>query len=306
MINKVYQLIKANQAQFPALRLCKTLGVSRSGYYDWVNRMPSQRATANTKLTEQIVTIHRTSDSTYGRPRITAELADLGIMVNHKRVGRLMRLAKIKGVSRRRGFVTTTHRNKHNRLAPDLVQRHFKATNINQLWVADMTYIPTWAGFLYLAVVVDVFSRKVVGWSFSDNMTTSLVINALNMAVITRKPDQVIHHSDQGSQYTSIEFGKRCQEMGIFPSIGSVGDAYDNAMAESFFASLECELINRRSWQNKTAARLAIFTWIESWYNLTRRHSGLGYLSPSNFERKYNENNQAAINPFLHNEALSV
>lgn len=305
MIDKVYQLIKVNQAQFPTLILCETLGVSRSGYYDWVNRMPSQRTIANAKLTEQIVAIHRISDSTYGRPRITAELADWGIMANHKRVGRLMRLAKIKGVSRRRGFVITTHRNKHNRRAPDLVQRHFKATNINQLWVADMTYIPTWAGFLYLAVVIDVFSRKVVGWSFSDNMTASLVINALNMAVITRKPDQVIHHSDQGSQYTSIEFGKRCQEMGVFPSMGSVGDAYDNAMAESFFASLECELINRRSWQNKTAARLAIFTWIESWYNLTRRHSGLGYLSPSNFEKKHNEKNQTVMNPFQ-NEALSV
>ncbi|MFO1290567.1 MAG: IS3 family transposase [Nitrosomonas sp.] len=140
MIDKVYQLIKVNQAQFPMLVLCETLGVSRSGYYDWINRIPSQRAIANAKLTEQIMAIHRMSDFTYGRPRITAELADLGIMANHKRVGRLMRLAKIKGVSRRRGFVITTHRNRHNRRAPDLVQRHFKATNINQLWVADMTY----------------------------------------------------------------------------------------------------------------------------------------------------------------------
>ncbi len=135
-------------------------------------------------------------------------------------------------------------------------------------------------------------------------MTASLVINALNMAA-ARKPDQVIHHSDQGSQYTSIEFGKRCQEMEVFPSMGSVGDAYDNAMAESFFASLN-ELINRRSWQNKTAAKTAIFTWIKSWYNLTCRHSGLGYLSPSNFEKKHNEKNQTVINPFLQNEALSV
>ena len=191
------------------------------------------------------MTIYRTSDCTYGRPRITVELADLGVKVNHKRVGRLMREAGIKGVSRRRGFVITTHRNKRDRPAPDLVQRHFKATSINQLWVADMTYIPTWAGFLYLAVVIDVFSRKVVGWSFGEYMTASLVISALNMALITRKPGKVIHHSDQGSQYTSIEFGKRCKEMGVRPSMGSVGDAYDNAMAESFFASLECELIDR-------------------------------------------------------------
>ncbi len=206
-----------------------------------------------------------------------------------------MREAGIKGVSRRRGFVITTHRNKRGRPAPDLVQRHFKATSINQLWVADMTYIPTWAGFLYLAVVIDVFSRKVVGWSFGETMTASLVISALNMALITRKPGKVIHHSDQGSQYTSVDFGKRCREMSVRPSMGSVGDAYDNAMAESFFASLECELIDRRSWKHKTEARLAIFTWIESWYNPTRRHSGLGYLSPNNFERKLKENNQIVI-----------
>ncbi len=176
---------------------------------------------------------YRASDFTYGRPRIIVELADLGVRVNHKRVGRLMREAGIKGVSRRRNFVITTHRNKWDRPAPDLVQRHFKATSINQLWVADMTYIPTWAGFLYLAVVIDVFSRKVVGWSFGEHMTANLVISALNMVLITRKPDKVIHHSDQGSQYTSVEFGKRCREMGVRPSMSSVGDAYDNAMAES-------------------------------------------------------------------------
>lgn len=152
-------------------------------------------------------------------------------------------------------------------------------------------YIWTWEGWLYLAVVIDVFSRKVVGWSFGE----SLVVGALNMALITRKPGDVIHHSDHGSQYTSVEFGKRCREMGVRPSMGSVGDAYDNAMAESFFARLECELIDRRSWKNKTEARLAIFTWIESWYNPTRRHSGLGYLSPSNFEKKLKEENQLAI-----------
>lgn len=269
--------------------------------------MPSQRTISNRRLTGQILAIHRASDLTYGRPRITAELADLGIKANHKRVGRLMREAEIKGVSRRRGFVITTHRNKHNHPAPDLVQRHFKATGINQLWVADMTYVPTWAGFLYLAVVIDVFSRKVV-WSFGENMTASLVINALNMALVTRKPDAVIHHSDHGSQYTSVEFGKRCREMGVRPSMGSVGDAYDNAMAESFFASLECELIDRRSWKNKTEARLTIFTWIESWYNPTRRHSGLGYLSPNNFERKFKEENQITIdyNSFGQVEVLST
>ena len=302
----MYQLIQANQAQFPARILCETPGVSHSGYYDWAKRPPSQRTIANRRLTGQIMAIHRASDFTYGRPRITVELADLGIKVNHKRVGRLMREAKIEGVSRRRGFVITTHRNKRDRPAPDLVQRHFKAASINHLWVADMTYIPTWAGFLYLAVVIDVFSRKVVGWSFGENMTASLMISALKMALITRKPGEVIHHSDQGSQYTSVEFGKRCKEMGVRPSMGSVGD--DNAMAEGFFASLECELINRRSWKNKTEARLAIFTWIESWYNPTRRHSGLEYLSPNNFERKLKEKNKITIdyNPLSQVEVLSA
>jgi len=252
------------------------------------------------------MTIYRKSGCTYGRPRITAELADIGILVNHKRVGRLMRAAGIKGASRRRNFVITTQRSKRDRPAPDLVQRHFKASSINQLWVADMTYIPTWAGFLYLAVVIDVCSRKVVGWSFGETMTANLVISALNMALLTRKPDEVIHHSDQGSQYTSVEFGKRCREMGVRPSMGSVGDAYDNAMAESFFASLECELIDRRSWKNKTEARLAVFTWIESWYNPTRRHSALGYLSPNNFEIKLKEKITIDCNPLSPVEAVSI
>ena len=148
-----------------------------------------------------------------------------------------------------------------------------------------MTYVPTWVGFLYLAVVLDVYSRKVVGWAFGERMTSDLVIAALNMALHTRRPGSVIHHSDQGSQYTSVAFGKRCEEMGVKPSMGTVGDAYDNAMAESFFASLECELINRRSWKTKAEARLAIFTWIEAWYNPLRRHSGLGQRSPNKFER---------------------
>lgn len=304
----MYQLIKANRAQFPTRTLCETLEVSHSGYYDWVNRKPSPRAVANAELTQQIVGVYEMSDSSYGRIRITKELADLGLVVNHKRIGRLMRIAQIKGVSRRRSYVVTTVRNKRGRPAPDLVQRQFKATAINQLYVADMTYIPTWAGFLYLAVVLDVFSRKVVGWAFGERMTADLVISALNMSLITRKPEQVIHHSDQGSQYTSIEFGKRCKEMGVRPSMGSVGDAYDNAMAESFFASLECELIDRRSWKSKTEARLAVFTWIESWYNPKRRHSGLGYLSPNNFEKKLSEENHAAIkfNENTNAEELSV
>jgi putative transposase len=180
-------------------------------------------------------------------PRIHAELLDAGIVASRKRIAALMRNGHLRGVSRRRNFCVTTARDTRHRPAPDLVNREFVATDINQLWVADMTYIPTWTGFVYLAMVIDVYSRKVVGWAFGERMTADLVILALNMALMTRKPQSVIHHSDQGSQYTSIAFGNRCKEMGVRPSMGTVGDAYDNAMAESFFASLECELIARRT-----------------------------------------------------------
>jgi len=277
------------QAGLPTQAMCKHLHVSTSGYYDWCRCTPSKRSSDDQVMTERIRLIHQMSDYTYGRHRIRAELVDMGDVVNLKRIERLMRLAGLRGISRRRGWCVTTRRDKSQRAAPDLVRRQFTATNMNQLWVADMTYLPTWAGFIYLAVVIDVYSRKVVGWAFSEQMTSELVIAALNMGITTRRPESVIHHSDQGSQYTSLAFGKRCAEMGVKPSMGTVGDAYDNAMAESFFASLECELINRRSWQTKSQARLAVFTWIESWYNPLRRHSGINYKSPNNFEKALND-----------------
>ena len=283
--------MKANQADFPVRNLCRVLRVSASGYYDWRDRAPSARAQANAALMQRISQAHQASDATYGAPRIRAELADLGVAAGHNRIARLMRLHGLRGVSRRRGWCVTTRRDKDRQPAPDLVQRRFEATAINQLWVADMTYIPTWAGFGYLAVVLDVFSRKVVGWAFGQRQTADLVLAALNMALLTRKPTGVIHHSDQGSQYTSVEFGKRCAQMGVRPSMGSVGDAYDNAMAESFFASMECELIDRRIWKTFAQARMEIFTWIEGWYNPRRRHSGLGQKSPVNFEREHASKN---------------
>jgi putative transposase len=269
--------------------MCRTLKVSASGFYAWRGRAPCQRAQANAALIVQIRQAFAASDETYGMPRIRAELQEAGVVASRKRIARLMRQAQIRGVSRRRSFCVTTERDVRHRPAPDLVNRQFVAPGLNQLWVADMTYIPTWAGFVYLSVVIDVYSRKVVGWAFGERMTCDLVILALNMALMTRKPGSVIHHSDQGSQYTSIAFGSRCKQMGVRPSMGTVGDAYDNAMAESFFASLECELIARRSWRTKTEARLAVFTWIESWYNPRRRHSGLNYYSPNNFERKHQQ-----------------
>jgi len=196
-----------------------------------------------------------------------------------------MQAAGLAGVSRR-PFVTTTHRDPAARPAPDLVQRTFTVDGPDRLWVADITYIPTWAGFLYLAAVLDAWSRRVVGWAMATHLRTELVLDALNMAVGQRRPTQVIHHSDQGCQYTSFAFGRRCQEAGVRPSMGSVGDAYDNALCESFFATLECELLDRRRFATQVEARLAVFEFIEGWYNPHRRHSALAYLSPLAYERR--------------------
>ena len=277
----------ANQAELCVERMCRVLGVSASGYYAWRERPPCARQIADAVLTERIRQAHVESHGLYGSPNIHAELRDAGVRVGRKRVARLMRAAGLRGVSRRRGWVVTTRRDARQRPAPDLVRREFEAHGPNRLWVADMTYVPTWAGFIYLAVVLDVWSRRIVGWSIGERMHTELVLAALNMALQQRRPEGVIHHSDQGSQYASIAFGNRCREMGVQPSMGSVGDAYDNAMAESVFASLECELIERRSFKTKTEARLAVFTWIEAWYNPRRRHSALGRISPLEFERRH-------------------
>jgi putative transposase len=284
--------VKANQADANPIcvrAFCRVLGVSASGYYAWRDRPPSARIQANQELTQQIRAAHARSDGTYGMPRVRAELQEAGHTVSRKRVARLMRQACIRGVSRRRGFTVTTERDARQRPAPDLVNREFQATRPNQLWVADITYVPTWQGFVYLAVVLDAFSRKVVGWSMQDRITAGLVVSALNMALHTRKPESVIHHSDQGAQYTSTEFGRRCWQMGVRPSMGTVGDAYDNAMAESFFATLECELLERRSWKTKSEAKAALFAWIEGWYNPRRRHSSIGQLAPTEFERRYEQ-----------------
>lgn len=215
-----------------------------------------------------------------------AELRDENWPVNHKRVGRLMALGGLQGASRRKKY-RTTKRDRDARPAPDLVERNFAADRPDQLWVADITYVPTWSGFLYLAVVVDACSRRVVGWSMESHLRTELVLQALNMALWQRKPEAVIHHSDQGTQYTSIAFGLRCKEARVRPSMGSVGDCYDNAMCESFFATLECELLERKRFRNQAEAKMAVFDFIEAWYNPHRRHSALGQLSPLNYERRH-------------------
>ena len=264
--------------------MCSLLGVSPSGFYAWTHRVGSRRAQSDVALLAQIRAIHQRSRGTYGAPRIHYELSTQGIWVSRKRVARLMREAHLQGVSRRR-HVATTVRDRRSRPAPDLVDRQFVAAARDQLWVADITYIPTRSGFLYLAVVVDVWSRRVVGWSMATHLKTELVVAALNMALEQRRPSDVIHHSDQGTQYTSIAFGQRCRQAGVRPSMGSVGDCYDNALCESFFATLECELLDRRRFTTQTEARSAVFDFIEGWYNQHRRHSALGYLSPAEFER---------------------
>ena len=281
----------AHQAVHPIATMCRVLGVSPSGYYAWRERPLSQRARADVKLSAEIQAIHRESRGTYGVPRIHAELAERGIAVGRKRIARLMRGAGLQGVSRRKAFRTTV-RDETARPAPDLVERHFTAARPDQLWVADITYVPTWAGFLYLAVVVDAWSRRVIGWAMETHLRTELVLAALNMAVAQRRPTAVIHHSDQGCQYTSVAFGKRCAEAGVRPSMGSVGDAYDNALCESFFATLECELLDRHRFRTQVEARLAVFDFIEGWYNPRRRHSALEYRSPMTFERSQARNDR--------------
>ena len=277
--------MNANQASHPIAALCRVLDLSRSGYYAWRKREASKRKREDAAFSTRIETIHQVSRGTYGSPRIHAELKAEGTAVSRKRVARLMQALGLVGVSRR-PYTPTTRRDRSARPAPDLVDRHFQADGANRLWVADITYVSSWAGFLYLAVVLDVWSRKIVGWAMRTDLKKELVVEALEMAVNQRRPaKEVIHHSDQGSQYTSLAFGKRCREAFVKPSMGSVGDCFDNAMCESFFATLECELLNRRSFKTVEEAKLGVFDYIEGWYNTRRRHSGIGYQSPVEYER---------------------
>ena len=275
--------MRDHQADFPVATLCRVLGVSPSGFYAWRDRPPSARAQRDAEILTHLRHFHARSDGTYGAPRLLGDLQDLAIRVGQKRVARVMKLGGLVGVSRRRG-VRTTRRGPAEHKASDLVQRRFTASAPNQLWVADITYVPTWAGFLYLAVVVDAWSRRVVGWAMASHLKTELVLAALNMALAQRRPTDVIHHSDHGCQYTALAFGDRCRRMGVRPSRGTVGDAYDNAMAESFFATLECERIDRRTYRTHTDARMDLFQYIEGWYNPHRRHSSIGNQSPITFE----------------------
>ncbi len=282
---KIFGFIAAKKAEHSIKLMCRVLGVSRSGFHAWQGRPVSPRAIADEALSERIAGHFKQSQSTYGSPRIHADLLLFdGLAVGRKRVERLMRLAGLAGqVKRRRG--KTTIRVQGVRTAPDLVERDFNPIAIDRLWVADITYIRTWEGWLYLASVMDCYSRRIVGWAMADHMRAELVVDALEMAVARRQPaGRPVHHSDQGSQYTSLIFTQRCRMAGLDVSMGSRGDCFDNAAIESFHATLKKDLIHRRTWPTKAEARTKVFEYIETFYNRRRRHSRLGMRSPVDFE----------------------
>jgi putative transposase len=290
----VFGFIEAQKATFPISLCCRMLGVSRSGFHAWRRRPPSDRSLHDAWLVEQIRVIHERSRETYGSPRVHAELRRQGVRVGRKRAERLMRAADLSGCHKRRKGKTTI-RVQGVRVADDLVERDFVAAAPDQLWMLDIKEIPTWEGKLYLASVLDCFSRRLVGWSMRDDMRAELVVEALEMAVSRRRPPAgLIAHSDQGSQFVSLAFGLRCRQAGIAQSMGSKGDCYDNAVCESFHASLEKDLLRRRSLRTRQEARTAVFDYIEAFYNRERLHSTLGYRSPAEYEHDHHERSDCA------------
>ena len=284
-MKKAFQFIHREKKHFPVTVMADVLKVNRTAYYSWAKRPPSARELQDRDLTRTIKEIHAANRGVYGAPRIHAELRmAYGIRVSKKRVARLMVKARISGLMpKRRG--KTTIRVPGVRVADDLVLRNFTATGPNQVWVADITYLKTWEGWVYLAAVQDLYSRKIVGWSMADHMRAELVVDAVKMAVHRRQPERgLIHHSDQGSQFVSLAFGQLARANGINRSMGQVGSAYDNAVAETFFATLKKELISRRSWPTKAELRPEVFEYIEGFYNRRQRHSYLGWLAPTEFE----------------------
>jgi len=282
----VFSFIAAEKANYPVAVMCRVFGVNRTGFHNWERRAPSDRALEDAWLTDKIKLIHDASRGVYGAPRIHAELRmEHNIRVGRKRVARLMKAAGISGVRPRKRWRTTI-RIPGITPATDLVERRFRPTSTNVLWVADITYLRTGEGWLYLAAVQDAYSRQIVGWSMATHMRPTLVVNALKMALLCRRPGPgLIHHSDQGSQYVSLAFGRAARQAGIAVSMGSRGDAYDNAVAETFFATLKKELVNRRSWPSRLELQSAVFEYIEAFYNRHRRHSTLGTVSPAEYEQ---------------------
>lgn len=289
----VFRFIAAERARHSIKTLCRVLGVSRSGFHAWLVRPPAAHAVADAALLERVRQLHLASRRTYGSPRIYKDLRFEGVRVGRKRIERLMRQDGLSGVVRRRRGRTTI-RVPGVRVAGDLVKRDFSPPAPDTLWVADITYLRSWEGWLYLAVIVDCYSRRVVGWALEDHVRAELVVDALEQALQRRRPGHgLVHHSDQGSQYVSLAFGRRCRLAGIEQSMGGRGSAYDNAVCESFFKTLKSDLVDRRSWPTRAELRTAVFDYIECFYNRQRRHSSLDYLSPAEYERINNRTRAA-------------
>ena len=281
----MFGFVLAKKAEHSIAMMCRILEVSRSGYHAWAGRPPSPRAVDDARLTIRIRELHKKRRKVYGSPRIWADLVlDEGERIGRKRVERLMRQAGLSGLITKK-WKATTIRVPGVRVADDLLDRDFSAVAPNQRWVADITYLRTWEGWLYLVAVQDLFSRRIVGWSMANHMRTELVADALQMALCHRRPAAgLIWHSDQGSQFVSLAFGQQARAAGIAQSMGSKGDCYDNAVAESFFATIKKELVDRRRWPTRAELRTEVFDYIETFYNRERRHSRLGQRSPVEFE----------------------
>jgi transposase InsO family protein len=285
----IYSFIAEEQANdacdWSVSEMCRVLGVSRSGFYGWQGRPPSPRDVADRQLAAEIEEVWERSDRTYGAPRVLRWLRKQGFGVGRKRVARIMRVKGWEGESGRRR-IRTTIVDRGATAASDLIRRDFNPTVPDRVWVGDITYLRTGEGWLFLATVIDLFSRRVIGWSVAPHMRTSLVAAALNMAVATRggTVDGVIFHSDRGSQYASADFGELCDELSVTQSMGATGVCWDNAVAESFFGTLKRELANRRRWHTRADARHDLIRWIEGWFNSHRLHSSIDYHAPAQFE----------------------
>jgi len=282
-----YQFIEDHRDEFPVTRMCKVLKVSSSGYYAWRKRPVSAREMANQQLLEKIEVVHTESNETYGSPRVYHELKAQGVACSENRVARLMRLHHIRAKQTKR-YKVTTRRNQAHSVAPNLLKRNFVAHRPDQIWLADITYIPTLEGWLYLATILDLYTRRIVGWAMSHRMTSGLTISALEMAISQRHPDPgLIHHSDQGSQYTDGTYQALLKDHGIRASMNGVGSWYDNAPMESFFGTLKCELVHHCAYHTRDEAKADLFFYIEAFYNRRRLHSALDYLSPQAYEQLF-------------------
>ena len=286
--------IHVEKATYAVRRLCRVLAVTPSGYYAWMHRLPSQRARDNDRLQVRIRAIHAASRGTYGSPRVHEQLTQEGCAVGRERVARLLRDMGLVGLPARRVRHTTD--STHGRpVAPNVLERHFEADHPNQRWTTDITFIWTWEGWLYLAVVLDLYARRGVGWAVQPHLQTELALEALQLALGRRVPAPgLVHHSDRGCQYAAEAYQRVLREHGIVCSMSRTGDCWDNAVTESFFATLKTELIHRQPWPTRRAATDAVADYIEGFYNPYRLHSSLGYLSPNAFERRHVRNGTCA------------